>query len=398
MTREATLQSPNLDELWSRHHAQWRDTAQVTSHWDQANQVSEDLLEYKEKGNFFGLLEDLKITLLVTREYEHLLLALSTKNSQPHLSYFNMPHPSGLAVDREKGLVHVASTRNPNQIFTLKPVSSTMNRLDAESSDTTSAPLVPVKSIFLPGCMYMHDLAVINSELYANAVGHNAIVKISDDGEYKRVWWPKCIEVDGKPVFGQNHIQLNSIAQSNTIENSYFSASSLDIEDLRPGDPDYPVDKRGVIFDGKTREPIAQGLTRPHSARIFQDKVWVNNSGYGELGYCKDGKFNPITKFDGWTRGLFSTENVAFVGTSRVIPRFSQYAPGLDVNKSVCGIHAIDLRSGDFIGSITWHSGNQIFAIEAVSQTFSLGFPFTRNRNQESEKLLFYTYETNPNK
>lgn len=384
----------NLDEIWARHHAQWRNAAQVTSHWDQAGETDPELLTSRVTGQFFDVLNQLDITLLITREYEHLLLALSVDNDKPRVSFFNMPHPSGLAVDRLRGIVHVASTRNPNQVFDLKPVAGTIERLDAESSTTTEKPLVPIASNFYPGCMYMHDLAVIDGELFANSVGQNAIVRLEQGGAFERVWWPECIEKANAPVFGQNHIQLNSIAAGNSIETSFFSASSTGIEALRPGDPDYPVDKRGVIFDGKTRQPLATGLTRPHSARLFDDKIWVDNSGYGELGFVEDGSFKPFVKLPGWTRGLCMLDGIAFVGTSRVIPRFSQYAPGLNVDESVCGIHAIDLESGEILGSLTWPKGNQIFAIESVPRSFTKGFPFTVMKRQEEEKLLFYTFMT----
>ncbi|HMP53549.1 MAG TPA: DUF4915 domain-containing protein [Candidatus Melainabacteria bacterium] len=401
MSQEVALNLQQLDELWSRHHAQWRDSAQVTSHWDQAAATDAELLAYESSANgrFFEVLKELDITLLISREYEHLLLALTVdpETDQPRITFFNMPHPSGIAVDRDKGSVHVASTRNPNQIFEMKPVSQAIERLDSKmASSLDKKPLIPVKSVFLPGCLYMHDLAFIGGNLHANAVGHNAVARISKDGSYERAWWPKCIETDeaGMPVFGQNHIQLNSIAAGLDLESSFFSASSTAIENLRPGDPDYPVDGRGVVFSGKTREIYARGLTRPHSARLINGEVWVDNSGYGELGYCKDGKFQAAVKLPGWTRGLCAHKNVAFVGTSRVIPRFSQYAPGLDVNKSICGIHAVDLESGEILGSVTWRSGNQIFAIEWVDRAFTLGFPFSLDRREEEEKLLFYSYET----
>ena len=410
-----TSQTPSADALesiWSRHHAQWRDTAQVTSHWEQAGSTDPGLLEFQTDSNLFALLERLDITLLVTREYEHLLMALSVVDGSPLITYFNMPHPSGLAVDREQGIVYVASTRNPNQVFELMPVRDRLDRLDVDrldvdrldvdrdlesSEQTIAGALLPVASRFYAGCLYMHDLAVIDGALYANSVGQNAVVELEPRGRSRKAWWPACIEQDGEPVFGRNHIQLNSIAPGASIETSFFSASSTAIEELRPGDPDYPVDRRGVIFDGATREVIVEGLTRPHSARLYKGRIYVDNSGYGELGAADTGRrLEVIARLPGWTRGLSITEGIAFVGTSRVIPRFSQYAPGLDVNKSVCGIHAVDLESGDILGSLTWPRGNQIFAIEWLPGSFSRGFPFADKRREEEEKLLFYTYITTP--
>ena len=157
------------------------------------------------------------------------------------------------------------------------------------------------------------------------------------------------------------------------------------------------MDKRGVIFSGATREPIGFGLTRPHSARLYNHHIWVDNSGYGELGIIDDNKFVTIANLPGWTRGLCFYKQIAFVGTSRVIPQFRHYAPGLEIEASVCGIHVVDIESGQILGSLIWPYGNQIFAIDWASQQLTSGFPFKvgSKRATAREKTLFYAYETN---
>jgi uncharacterized protein (TIGR03032 family) len=389
-----------LDDMWARHHAEWREPSQITSQWEQAHTTDPELLEYKVRGAWWQTLAECGITLLVTREYEHLLMALgTTPKGKPQQTFMRLPHPSGLAVDRKNGAVMVASTRNPNQIYEMRPVSGYLPRLDVENGDLSTSvgsPLVPVSSRFMAGCLYMHDLAFIGDDLYANAVGHNAIVRLDTrHGGFERVWWPNCIESDTGPVFGQNHIQLNSIAAGENLETSYFSASADKISRRRPGHKNFPVDKRGVIFSGASREPIAYGLTRPHSARLHEGRIWVDNSGYGELGYADLDvrKFVPFVRLPGWTRGLCFYKNIAFVGTSRVIPRFKQYAPGLKVDESLCGLHAVDLNSGKVLGSLLWPYGNQIFAVEWLPARFSTGFAFPVGAKlSEREKKLFYSF------
>jgi hypothetical protein len=47
---EGPMQSPSgaaLDALWSRHHAAWRDQAQIITHWQEANETDPELLRYK---------------------------------------------------------------------------------------------------------------------------------------------------------------------------------------------------------------------------------------------------------------------------------------------------------------------------------------------------------------
>jgi hypothetical protein len=100
-----------------------------------------------------------------------------------------------------------------------------------------------------------------------------------------------------------------------------------------------------------------------------------------------------VAALPGWTRGLAFADGVAFVATSRVIPRFRNYAPGLAVERAVCGVHAVDTRSGQVLGSIVWPQGDQVFALELVPREFSLGFPLsTSGRRSAAARDLFYAF------
>jgi uncharacterized protein (TIGR03032 family) len=370
----------------------WRDPMQVVSGWADASAVAPELLTHRVRGEWWAILERTGATLIVSREYEHLLLALTVAEGRRRISFMPLPHPSGLAYDPERGVLHAASTRNPNQLFELGPVAGILPRGDRRLEPPAGRPLVPLRSRFLAGATYVHDLALIGGELHANAVGENAVIRIGA-GAVERVWWPRCVEIEGEPAVDRNYIQLNSIAAGGDLRSSFFSASSDQISARRPGHRNFPVDGRGVVFSGGTREPIAGGLTRPHSARLDGGKLWVDNSGYGEAGVVVDGRFEPVVSLPGWTRGLAFAGDVAFVATSRVIPRFRQYAPGLDVDRATCGVHAIDTRSGQVLGSITWPQGDQVFALELVPREFSLGFPLsTPGRRSTAVRDLFYAF------
>jgi uncharacterized protein (TIGR03032 family) len=254
-------------------------------------------------------------------------------------------------------------------------------------------PLIPIRSRIVPGCLYLHDLAIVGSELYGNAVGENSVVRLHGDGRAERAWWPRCIETPDGPVFTRNHLQLNSIAAGADLKGSFFSASTDRLTNRRPSHRNFPVDRRGVLFSGASRDVVARGLTRPHSARLHAGKVWIDNSGYGEFGAIDGGRLEALIKLPGWTRGLSIHQGVAFVGTSRVIPRFRQFAPGLDVDSSTCAVHAIDVAKGTVLGSLTWPAGNQIFAIEWIPSSLSRGFPFRGDRKaSERERVLFYAF------
>jgi hypothetical protein len=122
--------------------------------------------------------------------------------------------------------------------------------------------------------------------------------------------------------------------------------------------------------------------------------VWVDNSGYGELGVIRAGGFEAVCRLPGWSRGLSFCRGIAFVGTSRVIPRFRQYAPGLDVDRSVCAVHAVDCASGTILGSLTWPYGNQIFAVDWIPRSQSTGLPVSGVRGSLNRlRRLFYSFD-----
>jgi uncharacterized protein (TIGR03032 family) len=383
-----------LERRWAEHGSSWREPNAVVAGWEDAGSVDPLLLRSRTTGGFLDLLERLDVTLLVTREYEHLLVALTVTDGRPAPSHLRLPHPSGLAVDPHAGIVHVAATRNPNQVYDLAPVTDALPRTDVPPPDIAGQPLLPTRSRFFPGALYMHDLALIGGRLHANSVGQNTVVELPPSGGHRTVWWPRAIDGPDGPVTGRNHIQLNSIAAGSDLASSFFSASSTSRSARRPGHRNYPVDGRGVVFSGATRQPVAFGLTRPHSARLRGGTVYVDNSGYGELARMDGDRFTTVARLPGWTRGLTFVGDVAFVATSRVIPRFRQYAPGLDVERSVCGIHAVDVESGEVLGSVRWPYGNQIFAVEAVPRTFTHGLPFRTTRpGTEPIRRLFYAFD-----
>jgi uncharacterized protein (TIGR03032 family) len=378
------------------HDREWRDPALAAHAWPQEERTDRELLRMRVRGAFWETLAESGITLLVTREYEHLLVGLCVADGTPRVTYWPMPHPSGLTVDRKRGVVHVASTRNPNQIYDFTPAVGLITRLDSDGPSREDKPLVPTRARFFPGCLYIHDLALIGGKLHANAVGENAVVRIGEDGSTTRVWWPRCIETPRGPIFGCNHLQLNSIAAGKDLKSSYFSASAEGISARRPGHRNFPVKGLGVIFSGATREPIVRGLTRPHSARLAVDgTLWAADSGYGHLVVVRDGGFEKVAALPGWTRGLTIHTGIAYVGTSRVIPRFRQYAPGLDLERSLCGIHAVHTRSGRVLGSLLWPGGNQIFGVEWAPRTLTGGFPFSAKgrRSHHRDTRLFYAFQ-----
>lgn len=372
--------SKQFKKMVNAQNAALRDPVEIICGKPSANGLSKVSLKYINRGNFIKILSELGVTLLVTREYENMVVALSANRSFRQ-SFMHLPHPSGIVADRRTNTVYIAGTRNPNQIIELSCNSNNMIQKKF---------LLPSRIKFFSGSHYFHDLALLGKKLYANSVGKNGVLRVNfSSAKTDKICWSPL----PKKLRDSNYIQLNSIAAGNNFLNSYFSASAEKPLKYRPGHLKFPVKGTGVIFSAKTKKCIVRGLTRPHSAKLYKKKIWINNSGYGELGFVEKGKFIPFIKLPGWTRGLCFINNIAFVGVSKVIPKFKNYAPGIRDRSQVCGVFAIDVRTKKILGSIEWPYGNQIFGIDFLKSHKCSGFPFTKCAPSQTDvKEIFYRY------
>lgn len=99
------------------------------------------------------------------------------------------------------------------------------------------------------------------------------------------------------------------------------------------------------------------GLSMPHSPRLYRGKLWVLNSGTGEIGWVERGssangaRFHVLAFCPGFVRGLAFHGKYAFVGLSK--PRYERFE-GLALDRKLaeadsepwCGLQVVDLDTG----------------------------------------------------
>jgi uncharacterized protein (TIGR03032 family) len=113
----------------------------------------------------------------------------------------------------------------------------------------------------------------------------------------------------------------------------------------------------GIVIDVATGEIVIGGLSMPHSPRMYNGKLFVLNSGTGELGWVEpakkaaDAKFHAVAFCPGFVHGLGFHGKYALVGLSK--PRYERFE-GLALDKKLaeadsepwCGVQVIDLDTG----------------------------------------------------
>ncbi|MDE2184663.1 MAG: DUF4915 domain-containing protein, partial [Alphaproteobacteria bacterium] len=215
------------------------------------------LLAFETAGPFWEILEAERMSLAVSREYEHFVVVLGATNGVPRQSVLPLPHPSGIAFDQTRCELILSSTRTPNLIFWLRPVTAEDFRREIvpeKLQPPEGVLFLPYRSVMLPGTLNIHEIALVGEELVATVTGHNFLARISQRGAWQRTWWPLCLDAVGRDGFRENHLQLNGIAAGATIDDSHFTAFSDSVDGPKPWKQGYGPRGKGVVFSGHSRE------------------------------------------------------------------------------------------------------------------------------------------------
>jgi uncharacterized protein (TIGR03032 family) len=359
------------------------------------------LLTYAATDGWWRVLAETAITLVVSREYEHLLYALSWEGT-PWLSHLELPHPSGVCFDERRQKLYVSSTRWPNQMFEFLAVRSDTPRGDLLTDEAPSLEdrtlLLPVRSWMLPGSLDIHEVALLNGSVVFTATGHNFLARLREDGGWQRIWWPRVLDDlprgDGRRPFDQKYLQLNGMAIAPDLGGFLFTAFSDETSGPKPWKAGYGPRGKGVVFSGATRSVVARGFTCPHSIRWRDETAWLCDSGFGTVGHLDGAQYVPRLRVPGFTRGLAFHGPYGFVGLSRIIPKYDSYAPGVRPEESLCGVVAFETASGSEVGRLIWPEGFQIFDVQVLRGVRKPLLPPSADRNDGNKAyLLHYGYD-----
>ena len=117
----------------------------------------------------------------------------------------------------------------------------------------------------------------------------------------------------------------------------------------------------GCVVEIATDKIVCEGLSMPHSPRWHRGRLWLLNSGVGDIGYVDfaTGKFVTVGQCPGFARGLCFVGDYAVVGVSKL--RENAFASGLSIVgrlesqhiRQTCGLLVIDIRNGTLVHWLT---------------------------------------------
>jgi uncharacterized protein (TIGR03032 family) len=241
---------------------------------------------------------------------------------------------------------------------------------------------------YTTGHIDVHDLAVdADGRLIFVNTMFGCLATPSERASFKPLWRPLFLSA----LVPEDRCHLNGLAMRDGQAAFVTVVSRSDVAD---GWRDKRQDG-GCVLDVVSGEAVCTGLSMPHSPRWYRDRLWVLNSGTGELGHVDmaSGRFVPIAFCPGYLRGLTFHGDYAIATLSK--PRHVSFL-GLELNDRLiqkgaepqCGLQIIDINSGTVShwlrldGSLVTELYDAV-VLPGVRQPMAVGF-----KTNEIERLV----------
>ncbi len=297
--------------------------------------------KYSVSRSFVSLLNQLNVSVAVT-SYQSGRLYMLGRNPKGGLMINQQFFRKAMGLHYDGSTLYLAALAN---IYRMPNILKAKEVMDETFSDC----FVPLTS-HMTGILDAHDVGVTHDGdiLFVNT-RYNCIAEVSNTHSFKPYWKPSFIS----SIIAEDRCHLNGMAMHEGRPKYVTAVSKSDTID---GWRDR-TSNGGIVIDVEKNEIVCEGLSMPHSPSLYKGKLWILNSGTGELGWIDlsekhlKKRFTPLCFCPGFVRGLSFHGKFAFVGLSK--PRYKRFE-GLELDSRLkdadsdpwCGVQVIDLTDG----------------------------------------------------
>jgi uncharacterized protein (TIGR03032 family) len=330
-------------------------------------------ISFRHSRNLPEVFGQLGVSLLVSTYQAGKLAVLGAREGKLALSFHNFDRPMGVAVGH--GQIAVGSR---SQIWFLKSAPQIARQLQpAGQFDHCFL----ARNCHVTGEIQCHEMAYSGDELWIVNTLFSCLCTLQGDYSFVPWWQPPFITklaaedrchlngmamADGKPVY------VTALAQSDT-----------------PGGWRPKKVETGCIMEVATSRLVAEGFAMPHSPRMHGGKIWLLDSGRGQLMSLdpSTGEKQNVAGVPGYARGLAIHGGLAFIGLSKI--RETSTFGGMPIAEKraelLCGVGVIELSTGRTVATFEFTTGvEEIFDVTVLPQVRSLALrgPFATEDGQ----------------
>jgi uncharacterized protein (TIGR03032 family) len=302
------------------------------------------------------LLAQLDVSLLISTYQAGKVAVVGVAEGELALSYHNFERAMGLAV-KPDGIAVAARA----QVWFLQSAPDLAPRVEPAGRHDAC---YLTRSSHFTGEIQIHELAWEGEELWVVNTAFGCLCTLDDRHSFVPRWRPPFVTA----LVADDRCHLNGLAMA---DGSPKYVTALAETDTPQGWRASKVHS-GCLIDVASGETVARGFAMPHSPRVHRGRVWMLNSGAGELVLVDpaSGRVETVTELPGYTRGLALHDRFAFVGLSKI--RETATFGGMPIAERrpdlKCGVGVVDLGTRRLVAHLEFLTGvEEIFDVQVVS-------------------------------
>ncbi|MEL6438435.1 MAG: TIGR03032 family protein [Cyanobacteria bacterium J06621_8] len=324
---------------------------------DAPNLLPEKLREvrYEYSNNLADILQQLQVSLFFSTYQAGKLGVVTVQDRTLQIQFHNFQQAMGMAISPQQMAVGsrdwVYLLRNDLKIAAqIEPAGSCDACFLTRSGQYT-------------GDISIHDLVWGDRELWIVNTRFSCLCTLSNNYNFLPQWRPKFVSA----IAPEDRCHLNGVAM---VKNLPKYVTVLGRADTPGGWRDKKA-TGGCILEVPSSRVVAEGLAMPHSPRIYGNRLWVLNSGHGELMALNlsSGQSEFVVALPGYTRGLALVGSYAFVGLSKIRETaiFGNLPIGDRSEELRCGVAVVDLRAQKMVSLLEFQAGvDEIYDVQVA--------------------------------
>ncbi len=219
------------------------------------------------------------------------------------------------------------------------------------------------RSSHVTGDIGVHELAWAGDELWMVNTRFSCLCTLDPDYSFVPRWRPPFITA----IVAEDRCHLNGLA---IVDGKPRYVTALGATDTAGG---WRENKPhgGCLMEVPSGEIISRGLSMPHTPRWHDGRLWLLESGIGQLVLVDPatGRQERVAELPGFARGLALCGQFAFVGLSKI--RKTSAMDGVPLaerrEELKCGVAAVDLRTGQVIAFLEFQTAvEEIFDVQLL--------------------------------
>jgi uncharacterized protein (TIGR03032 family) len=313
---------------------------------------------YSQTETFPSLLRQLGASLVITTYQANKVLVARGAADTPGLSMLvrTFERPMGLAASGGRLALGCR-----NQVWEFRDAKDIAPRI--EPAGTHDACYLP-RSSHVTGDIGVHELAWAGDELWLVNTRFSCLCTLDPAYSFVPRWRPPFITALG----AEDRCHLNGLA---VVDGRPKYVTALGESDTADG---WRAKKAhgGCLIEIDSGEFVTRGLSMPHSPRWHNGRLWLLESGTGQLVEVDraTGRRQSVAELPGFARGLALCGHYAFIGLSKIRAKSAMNGVPLAERRDQlkCGVAVVDLNGGQVCAMLEFHSAvEEIFDVQLLA-------------------------------